>query len=108
MGEHGIELTEFIAALRRDLHLSVAGSVGEALRFAVDDIELTLEIKAARTDETSGSGKLRFWVVEAGGSGKTGGSQSQTQKVTLKLKPVWKGDERYRLLVADDEREKPR
>ncbi|MBC7973767.1 MAG: transposase [Myxococcales bacterium] len=38
---------ELIAALRHDLQLSVAGSVGEALWFAVDDIELTLEIKPA-------------------------------------------------------------
>lgn len=107
MGEYGIELTEFIAALRRDLHMSVAGSVGEALRFAVDDIELTLEIKATRSEEKSGNGKLRFWVVEAGGSSKAESSHSQSHKVTLKLKPVWKGDERYRLLVADDERDKP-
>jgi hypothetical protein len=67
VSDRGIELTEFIAALRRDLHLSVAGSVGEALRFAVEDIELELEIKATRTDEKSGTGKLKFWVIEAGG-----------------------------------------
>lgn len=101
-------MIEFLDALRHELHLSVVGSVGEALRFAVDDIELTLEIKATRTEEKSGSGKLQFWVVEANGSGKHEDSQSQTQKVTLKLKPVWRGDERYRLLIADDDREKPR
>lgn len=109
-----IELTEFISALRRDLLLSAAGSASESLRFAIDELELELEIKATRSDDTKLAGKVKaltFWVIgglEGGGEKRRSSSEAQVHRITLKLKPVWKGDERFKLLIADEETEKPR
>lgn len=110
----GIELTEFISALRRDLQLSVAGSTSEPLRFGIEELELELELEAARAEEAKGTGSLKllkFWVVggiEAGGEKTKSHSGSRVQRIKLKLKPVWNGDERIKLLVADEQSEKPR
>jgi hypothetical protein len=108
MEEQGIELTEFLSALRIDLQCSSAESASENLRFAIDDIEVELNIKASRSGENAGRGKLTFWVFEVGGEKKSGTSAERTQRVKLKLKPVWKGDPKYALLVADEVTKEPK
>jgi hypothetical protein len=114
MDDDAIELTEFISALRHDLTLSIAGSAGDSLRFALDDIELELELKAGQSRDTRVGGKLgvlKFWVVggaEVSGERKTGRTQGATHRLKLRLKPVWQNDPRYSVLVAAASQLEPR
>ena len=72
-----------LEALREDLANAWEQGAGKALRFRVSGVTLTLEVVARR--ETEGSGKIRWWLVEAGG-GVTAGSET-TQTLVLTLTP---------------------
>ncbi|MFJ4687117.1 trypco2 family protein [Streptomyces sp. NPDC088789] len=79
-----IELAEMVRELRRELGAAMADGVGEAVRFELGPVEIEATVAVERAAE--GSGKVRFWVVEAGGGGKD--TRSRTQRITLTLQPV--------------------
>jgi Trypsin-co-occurring domain 2 len=81
--EPGLGLSDALEALRDELETAWASGDGKAVRFGVREVTLTLEAVARR--EVEGSGKIRFWVVEAGGGGKAGAET--TQKLVLTLTP---------------------
>ena len=76
-----IELSEMISALRREIAVSLAEGEGEALRFEAGPVELEVTVTAERGG--GGTGKIRFWVVEAGADGRTGHTSSQRIMLTL-------------------------
>ncbi|MGR3933061.1 trypco2 family protein [Streptomyces sp. BRA346] len=82
-----VELSEMIRELRAQLTAAAAEGAGESLGFDVGPIEI--EATVAITKEAGGSGKVRFWVVEAGGDGKY--TSSETQRITLTLHPTAPG-----------------
>lgn len=86
MGEM-VELSEMIRELRAQLTAAAAAGADEALKFDVGPIEL--EVTVAVTKEGGANGKVRFWVVEAGGNGKY--STSETQRISLTLQPTTTG-----------------
>jgi hypothetical protein len=77
-------LASALEALREELESALQSGQGHAVRFRASDVTLTLET-AARLDK-EGSGKIRWYLVEAG-AGVTSGSE-HTQTLTLKLTPV--------------------
>ncbi|MCX4749688.1 hypothetical protein OG455_29950 [Kitasatospora sp. NBC_01287] len=79
-----IELAELIRELRGELNAAIAGGDGQALRFELGAVEVEATVAVERA--AGGSGKVKFWVVEAGGDGKL--THSRTQKITLTLQPV--------------------
>ncbi len=78
-----IELAQLIQDLRSELSAARAASVTSDLRFEIGNIDLELSVAVSR--EGGPSAKVRFWVVEAGGSAKLGAST--TQKIRLTLVP---------------------
>ncbi|GAA2787821.1 trypco2 family protein [Saccharopolyspora taberi] len=76
-----IELAELIRQLRSELNLATATAEGEPLRFELGPVELELTVSADK--EHAGTGKVRFWVVEAGVDEKTKWQQAQRLKLTL-------------------------
>lgn len=78
-----VGLAAALEGLREDLETAWAEGADKAIRFRVSEITLTLEAVARR--EVEGGGKVRWWVVEAGGGGKVGSETTQT--LVLKLTP---------------------
>ena len=79
-----IGLKEAVEALRKELSESILAAEGEALRFEVGQI--TLEMQVAVERKAEGSAGIKFWVVELGGKGTIG--TTETHKVTIPLKPI--------------------
>lgn len=77
-----IPLSEMLQTLRQELSDSMQIAAGSDLRFAVDAVELQLQVTVAR--EGSAGGKVKFWVVEAEGGGKLSRADVHTFKLTLK------------------------
>ncbi|KNE82401.1 MULTISPECIES: trypco2 family protein [Streptomyces] len=97
-----IELSEMIRELRRELTSAMADGEGRALRFEAGPVEVEAAVEVGR--EGGGSGRVRFWVVEAGAEGRL--TRAATQRITVTLQPV-RTDEDGRpagpALIAGDE-----
>ncbi|WP_346619579.1 trypco2 family protein [Blastococcus montanus] len=76
-------IAEFVAGLRAELKEAQAAR-DPGLQFAVGPVQVEFTLVTGR--EGGPEGKVRFWVVEAGGSAKW--SKAETQTVTLTLTPV--------------------
>ncbi len=82
-----IALAEMVEELRSELLQAVQAGKGKEIGFELG--EVTLEAQVQVTREVGGSAGIKFWLVEAGGSGThTTGS---TQTISVKLKPVGLG-----------------
>lgn len=78
----GVELAEFVDALRDQIRIAQAGA-DPALPIELGTI--TLEFTVITRREAAGRAGVKFWVVDAGVSGKLG--HESTQKVTMQLIP---------------------
>jgi Trypsin-co-occurring domain 2 len=76
-------LSAALEGLREELESAWEKGAGKAIRFGVGEVTLTLEAVARR--DVDGSGKIRWWLIEAGG-GVTAGKET-TQTLVLKLTP---------------------
>ncbi|MFF7197161.1 trypco2 family protein [Streptomyces sp. NPDC008079] len=92
-----IELSAMIRELRRELDSAMTDGEGERLRFELGTVEVEATVTVGK--EAGGQGKVRFWVVEAGGDGKV--TRSDVQKITLTLQPRLAGG--GAALIAGDE-----
>lgn len=82
-------LADVVRSLRAELQAAIAHGDQSTLRFALDDIELEVDVRVGR--ERSGGGGIRFWVLNA--SVDTRRNQSNGSRVRLKLKPVLGGSD---------------
>ena len=76
-------LSGALEGLREELESAWNKGAGKAIRFRVSEVTLTLQAVARR--DVEGSGKIRWWLIEAGG-GVTAGSET-TQTLVLTLSP---------------------
>ena len=74
-------LSAALEALREELEAAWKRSADSTVRFVVNNVTLTLEAVARR--DVEGSGKIRWWLVEAGGSTSAGTEATQTLVLTL-------------------------
>ncbi len=74
-------LSTALEALREELESVWERGAGKTLRFRVNAVTLTLEAVARR--EAEGSGKIRWWLIEAGGGVTAGKETTQTLVLTL-------------------------
>jgi len=74
-------LSAALDGLREELEDAWEKGAGKTLRFRVSNVTLTLEAVARR--ETEGSGKIRWWLIEAGGGVTAGKETTQTLVLTL-------------------------
>lgn len=82
-------LSAALEGLREELEEAWRSSQGRPVRFRATDVTLTLETVLTR--ETEGSGRIRWWLIEAGGAAKAG--EQTTQTLVLTLTPGLYGDD---------------
>jgi NTP-dependent ternary system trypsin peptidase co-occuring protein len=78
----GVELAEFVDALRDQIRTAQAGADPQ---LPIEVGPITLEFTLTTRREGEGKAGVKFWVVDAGVSGKLGHESSQ--KVTMQLLP---------------------
>ncbi len=78
----GVGLAAALEALRQELESAWDAGQGRRVRFRASEATLTVETVARR--DTDGSGKIRWWLVEAGAAVKSG----QERTLTLTLTPL--------------------
>ena len=79
--EPGLGLSAALEGLRAELESAWISAKDQPVRFRVSEVTLTLQTVASRSTELGG--KIRWWVIEAGGSGKAGTDTTQTLVLTL-------------------------
>ncbi|MER6960511.1 MULTISPECIES: trypco2 family protein [unclassified Streptomyces] len=82
-----LALSEAIEALRAELEAARRAGQGRSVRFDVAEVTVTLEAVAGR--DRDGSGRVQWWVLNAGGG--TRSTRSRTQTLTLRLVPKSEG-----------------
>lgn len=82
-------LSAALEGLREELEEAWRSSQGRPVRFRATDVTLTVETVLTR--DTEGSGRIRWWLIEAGGAAKTG--EQTTQTLVLTLTPGVYGDD---------------
>jgi hypothetical protein len=82
--EHAIPLAEMVAALRQELERAMQEGRDKAVQFALDDIELELNVGISR--QAGGQGGVQFWVFTLGASASRTASTTHTIRVALKAR----------------------
>jgi hypothetical protein len=77
----GVPVADAIEMLRDELETALAEGAGRAVQFGVSDVTLTVSVVAGKSKDAVG--KIRWWVVEAGGSGTWSNQATQTLVLTL-------------------------
>jgi hypothetical protein len=76
-----VGLAAALDALREELASAWSASQDKRVRFRASAVTMTVQT-VARLDK-DGSGKIRWWLVEAGGGVKSGSERAQTLTLTL-------------------------
>ncbi|WP_405192522.1 trypco2 family protein [Streptomyces anthocyanicus] len=76
-----IELSDVIRDLRTQLGQAIEAGADQELELELGDIELELSVALEKSG--GGTAKVKFWVVELGGNGKKGRTDTQLLKLTL-------------------------
>lgn len=76
-----VGLADAISALRRELTTAAYEGKGEAMRFAIEPIELTVQVAVTKDVD----GKIGWDILGVGSTYE----HVTTQSLTLKLAPVW-------------------
>jgi len=99
MVEDAVELADLIWELRRELSRAMWSGEHADLRFRADQVQLELTVGVEKVREPGA--KVRFWVFEAGATGRR--AATVTQKITLVLQPVRADSPADAALIAGDE-----
>jgi Trypsin-co-occurring domain 2 len=78
-----LALSAVLEGLRSELEDAWRTSEGRPVRFRASDVTLTVETVFSKDKDASG--RIRWWIVEAGGGARSGKQRSQT--LVLKLTP---------------------
>jgi hypothetical protein len=78
-----LDLAETVAALRDEVlrAMAEAADASPEIKFPVQGVQLTFHVAVKK--EAGAEGKVRFWVIEAGGSGTL--SNEEIHEVTVAL-----------------------
>jgi Trypsin-co-occurring domain 2 len=101
----GVPVADAIELLRGELEAALAKGTGRDVQFGVSDVTLTVSVVAGKSKDAVG--KIRWWVVEAGGSGTWSREQTQTLVLTLHPEQVKQDGTRVPLVVGADALEPP-
>lgn len=96
----GVDLSEWLDALRTELSRAQKAGEGQDVRFIVDVVNVEFEVVSTRS--LGGHGGIKFWVLEGGAEGKKESSTTQRVQLSLRAKGP-DGD----LLVTDAVTELP-
>jgi Trypsin-co-occurring domain 2 len=101
----GIPVADAIEVLRDELEAALTKGAGRPVQFGVSDVTLTVNVVASKSK--GGQGKIRWWVVEAGGSATWSREVTQTLVLTLHPERVRPDGTRVPLDVAAEDTETP-
>lgn len=104
-GDPGVPVADAIEMLRDELERALEEGAGRAVQFGVSDVTLTVNVVAGKSRDAVG--KIRWWVIEAGGSGTWSSEVTQTLVLTLNPQLVKKDGTRVPLAVAAEDTEAP-
>ncbi|MFE0425227.1 trypco2 family protein [Streptomyces sp. NPDC058953] len=96
--EAGIDLADAVDAVRAQLVTAAARADGTPVRFEVDTIELEFTVELRR--DSTGGGRIRALVVDAGADHSRGSSRTHRVAVTLTPRSARTGDS---WLVGNDD-----
>jgi hypothetical protein len=102
----GIPVADAIELLRDELEAALRKGAGRPVQFGVSDVTLTVNVVAGKSKDAVG--KIRWWVVEAGGSGTWSREVTQTLVLTLHPERVRPDGTRAPLNVSAEDSEAPR
>ncbi|MFD7434863.1 trypco2 family protein [Streptomyces sp. NPDC059861] len=98
-----VELAEMIRELRHELNSALAGGGDGPVRFELGPVEIEATVAVGRTG--GAGGKVRFWVVEAGGEARVESSRTHRICLTLQPKLVAPDGTHHDVLITGDEAE---
>lgn len=98
-----IELGEMIRELRQELSSALGSGPHGPVRFELGVVEIEATVAVGRKGEAAG--KVRFWVVEAGGDAAVEASRTHRISVTLQPKLVAPDGTHRSVLISGDEAE---
>lgn len=101
----GVPVADAIELLRDELEAALAKGVGRPVQFRIPDVTLTVSVVAGKSKDAVG--KIRWWVIEAGGSGKWSHEATQTLVLTLHPELVKPDGTRVPLDVGAEDTEPP-
>ena len=101
----GVPVADAIEMLRDELETALGKGAGRSVQFGVSDVTLTVNVVAGKTKDAVG--KIRWWVVEAGGSGTWSREVTQTLVLTLHPQQVKSDGTRVPLEVGAEDIEAP-
>jgi hypothetical protein len=101
----GIPVADAIELLRDELEEALRKGAGRSVQFGVSDVTLTVSVVAGKSKDAVG--KIRWWVVEAGGSGTWSREVTQTLVLTLHPEQVSPDGTRVPLDVGAEDSEAP-
>ena len=76
-----VGLSSALDVLRAELEAAWEAGQGKRVRFRVSELTVTIQVVARR--EREAGGKLRWYVLEAGGGAKSSGETTQSLVLTL-------------------------
>jgi hypothetical protein len=80
VGVPEVGLAEALEALRDELQTAWEKAQGQRVRFRTSEVTVTVETVARL--EKNAEGKIRWWLVEAGGGVSSGSERTQTMTLT--------------------------
>jgi hypothetical protein len=101
----GIPIADAIEMLRDELEAALRKGAGRPVQFGVSDVTLTVNVVASKSKDAGG--KIRWWVVEAGGSATWSREVTQTLVLTLHPERVIPDGTRVPLDVGAEDTETP-
>jgi Trypsin-co-occurring domain 2 len=101
----GVPVADAIELLRDELEVALQKGAGRSVQFGIPDVTLTVSVVAGKSKDAVG--KIRWWVIEAGGSGKWSRDVTQTLVLTLHPERVKTDGTRVPLDVGAEDSEPP-
>jgi hypothetical protein len=101
----GIPVADAIELLRDELEEALQKGAGRSVQFGVSDVTLTINLVVSKSKDAVG--KIRWWVIEAGGSGTWSREVTQTLVLTLHPERVRPDGTRVPLDVGAEDTEAP-
>ncbi|MGH8878550.1 MAG: trypco2 family protein [Stackebrandtia sp.] len=98
--DDGIGLTQVLRSLRAELTESMAEAADEPIKFAVESVNLELQVEVSTT--TKASGGVKFYVASA--NAEASGTQAVRHTISLQLRALTAGNEN---VMAGSNRPRP-
>ena len=99
----GVPVADAIELLRDELEAALEKGAGRPVQFRIPDVTLTVSVVAGKSKDAVG--KIRWWVIEAGGSGSWSHEVTQTLVLTLHPERVEPNGRRVPLDVGAEDSE---